>query len=39
VGRSADALAILDHACGSFTEGTDIADMRVARDLIAQLRP
>jgi tetratricopeptide (TPR) repeat protein len=37
-GRSADALAILDHACGSFTEGTDIADMRIARDLIAQLR-
>ncbi|WP_247504472.1 winged helix-turn-helix domain-containing protein [Bradyrhizobium sp. 1] len=39
VGRSADALAILDHACGSFTEGADIADMRIARNLIAQLRP
>jgi len=37
-GRSADALAILDHACGSFTEGSDIADMRIARELIAQLR-
>ena len=37
-GRSADALAVLNNVCGAFAEGADIADMRIARDLIAQLR-
>ncbi|WP_439360918.1 ATP-binding protein [Bradyrhizobium sp. DASA03007] len=37
-GRSAEALAVLDPVCGRFAEGADIADMRTARDLIAQLR-
>ena len=34
----ANALAILEHACGAFSEGAGIADIRSARDLIAQLR-
>jgi hypothetical protein len=33
-----DALAILDKVHGALTEGSDIADMRIARRLIAQLR-
>jgi predicted ATPase/DNA-binding winged helix-turn-helix (wHTH) protein len=37
-GRNAEALAILERACGPFTEGAGIADIRSARDLIAQLR-
>ncbi|UWU79496.1 helix-turn-helix transcriptional regulator [Bradyrhizobium huanghuaihaiense] len=37
-GRSADALAILENVSGSFTEGAGIADLRTARELIAQLR-
>lgn len=36
--QSAEALAVLDNVCGAFAEGSDIADMRTARDLIAQLR-
>ncbi|MGY3425195.1 hypothetical protein ACVWZW_005699 [Bradyrhizobium sp. F1.13.4] len=37
-GQSAEALAVLDHVSGAFAEGSDFADMRIARDLIAQLR-
>ncbi len=37
-GQSGEALAVLDNVCGAFAEGADIADMRIARDLIAQLR-
>jgi len=37
-GWSAEARAVLDHVCGTFAEGSDIADMRMARDLIAQSR-
>ncbi|MBR0845625.1 winged helix-turn-helix domain-containing protein [Bradyrhizobium liaoningense] len=37
-GRSAEARAVLDKVCGTFAEGSDIADMRIARELIAQLR-
>ncbi|EJN10548.1 putative ATPase [Bradyrhizobium sp. YR681] len=37
-GQSADALAVLENVSGAFTEGADIADMRAARELIAQLR-
>ncbi len=37
-GQSAEALAVLDNVCGAFAEGADIADMRIARDLIAQLQ-
>jgi tetratricopeptide (TPR) repeat protein len=37
-GRNAEALAVLERACGPFTEGAGIADIRSARDLIAQLR-
>ncbi|MDX3970554.1 MAG: winged helix-turn-helix domain-containing protein [Bradyrhizobium sp.] len=37
-GRSADALSLLDDVCGAFAEGADTRDMRIARDLIAQLR-
>jgi hypothetical protein len=37
-GQNAEALAILERACGPFTEGAGIADIRTARDLIAQLR-
>jgi hypothetical protein len=37
-GQSADALAVLTTASGAFTEGADIADMRAARELMAQLR-
>ncbi|MGY4357437.1 putative ATPase [Bradyrhizobium sp. i1.7.7] len=37
-GQNAEALAILEHACGAFSEGAGIADIRSARDLIAQLR-
>nr|WP_249148865.1 winged helix-turn-helix domain-containing protein [Bradyrhizobium manausense] len=36
--QRADALAILETVCGALTEGPDIADMRIARSLIAQLR-
>ncbi|MCP3401688.1 winged helix-turn-helix domain-containing protein [Bradyrhizobium sp. CCGB20] len=36
--QTAEALATLDNVCGAFAEGSDIADMRIARDLIAQLR-
>jgi tetratricopeptide (TPR) repeat protein len=38
LGRSAEALEILENVCGSFREGADIADMRTARGLIEQLR-
>jgi hypothetical protein len=37
-GQTTEASAILERACGPFTEGADIADIRSARDLIAQLR-
>ncbi|UVO34532.1 helix-turn-helix transcriptional regulator [Bradyrhizobium arachidis] len=37
-GRRADALAVLEKVCGTLTEGSDIADMRIARGLIADLR-
>ncbi|MGX1324583.1 putative ATPase/DNA-binding winged helix-turn-helix (wHTH) protein [Bradyrhizobium sp. USDA 377] len=37
-GQSADALAILENVSGSFAEGAEIADMRTARELMAQLR-
>ncbi|QOZ53946.1 winged helix-turn-helix domain-containing protein [Bradyrhizobium sp. CCBAU 53338] len=37
-GRRADALAVLEKVCGTLTEGFDIADMRIARGLIADLR-
>lgn len=37
-GQHTEALAILDKACGALTEGSDIADMRIARGLIALLR-
>jgi hypothetical protein len=37
-GQSANALAVLDTVCGAFAAGSDFADMRIARDLIAQLR-
>jgi hypothetical protein len=37
-GHSANALAVLDNVCGAFAEGSDFADMRIARDLIEQLR-
>jgi hypothetical protein len=37
-GQNAEALAILERTCGPFTEGAGIADIRTARDLIAQLR-
>ncbi|MDA9493884.1 ATP-binding protein [Bradyrhizobium sp. CCBAU 11361] len=37
-GRNAEALTILERACEPFTEGAGIADLRSARDLIAQLR-
>jgi len=33
-----EALTILETVCGALTEGSDIADMRIARNLIAQLR-
>ncbi|MGY3368055.1 tetratricopeptide (TPR) repeat protein [Bradyrhizobium sp. GM2.4] len=37
-GQSAEALAILQRACGPFTEGAGIAEIRSAHDLIEQLR-
>jgi predicted ATPase/DNA-binding winged helix-turn-helix (wHTH) protein len=37
--RDADALHILNSACGKFTEGFATADMRSAQALIAQLAP
>ncbi|MCJ9733611.1 ATPase, partial [Bradyrhizobium sp. PRIMUS42] len=37
-GQSAEALAILENVTGSFAEGSEIADMRSARELMAQLR-
>ncbi|QOZ70921.1 ATP-binding protein [Bradyrhizobium arachidis] len=37
-GRTTEALPALEHACAAFAEGLEIADMRIARDLIAQLR-
>jgi predicted ATPase/DNA-binding winged helix-turn-helix (wHTH) protein len=36
-GRHAEAKSALDTVCGTFAEGADIADMRIARDLVAQL--
>ena len=33
-----DALAMLKNVSGSFTEGAGIADIRSARELIAQLQ-
>ena len=36
--RRAEALPILEKASSALTEGSDIADTRIARDLIAQLR-
>jgi tetratricopeptide (TPR) repeat protein len=40
IGRDqrAEALAVLEKACAAMTEGSGIADMRTARDLIAQLQ-
>jgi len=40
IGRDqrAEALTLLEKVCGALTEGSDIADMRIARSLIAQLR-
>ena len=40
IGRDqrAEALTLLEKVCGAMTEGSDIADMRIARSLIAQLR-
>jgi len=38
-GRSAEAHAALDKACGAFAEGSEITDMRAARELMAQSRP
>jgi predicted ATPase len=37
-GRRAEALAILEKVCGSLSEGSDIADMRIAHGLIAELQ-
>ena len=37
--RGADALAILNAACGKLTEGFATADMRSAQVMIAQLSP
>lgn len=37
-GQNAQALAVLENVSGAFTEGADIADMRSARALMAQLR-
>ncbi|MFC7701658.1 ATP-binding protein [Bradyrhizobium sp. GCM10028915] len=37
-GQSAEALAILQRACGPFTEGAGITEIRSAHDLIEQLR-
>ncbi|MDA9445525.1 MULTISPECIES: ATP-binding protein [Bradyrhizobium] len=37
-GRGAEARVVLDNVCGTFAEGSDIADMRMARDLIARSR-
>jgi predicted ATPase len=36
--QNEEALKILDSVCGSLTEGAHIADMRIARGLIKQLR-
>ncbi|WP_339035077.1 winged helix-turn-helix domain-containing protein [Bradyrhizobium symbiodeficiens] len=33
-GRGAEARVVLDKVCGTFAEGFDIADMRMARDLM-----
>ena len=37
--RRAQALALLEKVCEPLTEGSGIADMRIARGLIAQLQP
>lgn len=37
-GRGTEARAALDKACGAFAEGPDIADMRMARELMMQAR-
>lgn len=37
-GQNAEALTVLENVSGSFTDGADIADMRSARALMAQLR-
>lgn len=37
-GQSAQALAVLENVSGAFAEGAGIADMRIAGELIAQLR-
>ena len=36
--QGAEALAVLEAACGAMVEESDISDMRIARGLIAQLR-
>ena len=36
--QRAEALAVLEKACAAMTEGSGIADVRTARDLIAQLQ-
>jgi tetratricopeptide (TPR) repeat protein len=36
--RKAEAAGALENVCSQFAEGADIADMRVARNLIGQLR-
>lgn len=37
-GRNPEAIEVLETICGQLGKGADIADMRVARGLIAQLR-
>jgi hypothetical protein len=37
-GQTTEALAILQRACGPFTEGAGIAEIRSAHDLIERLR-
>ena len=37
-GQIAEAVQVLEDACGPLTEGAGIADMRVARSLIEQFR-
>lgn len=36
--RTTEALPALENVCAAFAEGLEIADMRVARDLMARLR-
>lgn len=36
--RTTEALPALENVCAAFAEGLEIADMRIARDLMARLR-